>query len=147
MTKSLYSEDAYSEIVSRINKVTAGAKPEWGTMTAAQMLAHSSEVLEVANGKALENTPWIAKLFKGYIKKMVISEKPYPKSSQTHPQYVQKEDRDIEAEKERLLAALATFKSQRGHPIEHPLFGLLTEDEKGWAQYKHLDHHLTQFGV
>jgi hypothetical protein len=29
----------------------------------------------------------------------------------------------------------------------HPFFGLLSEAEWGESQYKHLDHHLCQFGV
>ena len=118
-------------------------------MTAAQMLAHCSEIQEVTNGKELKNTPFIVKLFRGMIRNMVLSEKPYPKSSKTHPQYKQTTDRAFDAEKNRLLAALAQFADgrEKTESIEHALFGKMTTDEKGWSMYKHLDHHLTQFGV
>ena len=31
--------------------------------------------------------------------------------------------------------------------LEHPLFGSMTAEEKGWAMYKHLVHHRKQFGL
>lgn len=148
--KSLYSEDVYKGILSRINKLTADSKPEWGDMSAAQMLAHCAEIQEVTNGKELKDTPFIAKLFKNMIRKMVVNDKPYPKSTRTHPQYLQTQERDFDAEKKRLLSALDTFvntETEKAELIIHPLFGKMSGDEKGWGMYKHLDHHLTQFGV
>lgn len=145
--KSLYSDDAYQECLSRIGNLTEETHPQWGVMTAAQMLSHCAEIIEVSNGKGLENTPLIARLFKGMIRKMVVGDEPYPKNAKTHPQYEQKADRDFEEEMERLLAALAQFRSLKGVPIVHRLFGTLSEEEKGWAAFKHLDHHLGQFGV
>ncbi len=145
--KNLYSDDVYQAAIGRIEKLSATTQPQWGSMNAAQMLAHCAEIQEVANGKALSNTPFVVKLFKGMIRKMVLSEKPYPRNSRTHPQYIQATDQDFETEKHRLLAALAQFKAEEGLSKPHPLFGAMTPDEKGWGMYKHLDHHLGQFGV
>ncbi|WP_457652898.1 DUF1569 domain-containing protein [Rhodocaloribacter sp.] len=148
MTKqSLYDPDVYRRTLARIDALTPESRPRWGTMNAAQMPAHCAEIIEVANGKPLENTPLIARLFKGMIRKMVVGERPYPKSTRTHPQYRQTSDRDFETEKQRLLDALEQFKETEGERIPHPLFGEMSAAEKGWAMYKHLDHHLTQFGV
>ena len=36
---------------------------------------------------------------------------------------------------------------EKSESAEHPLFGKMTIDEKGWGLYKRLDPHLTQFGV
>lgn len=148
MTKaSLYDPDVYRAVCARIEALTPETPPRWGTMDAAQMLAHCAEIQEVANGKPLQNTPLIARLFKGMIRRMVVGEKPYPKSTQTHPQYRQHEERDFAAEKRRLMAALEAFQAGKGQPGRHPLFGEMTVEEKGWSAFKHLDHHLTQFGV
>ena len=146
--KSLYSSDVYQESLDRIHQLTAETQPQWGRMSAAQMLAHCAEVQEVWNGKPLENTPFIAKLFKGMIRNMVVNDKPYPRNAKTHPQYLQTTVGDFAASKKRLLDAMATFKNT--DPAEaphHSLFGEMTPDEKGWGLYKHLNHHLTQFGV
>lgn len=146
----LHSPETYQECVSRIQALTPESRPLWGTMTAAQMFAHCAEVQEVTNGKELRGTPFLIKLFRGVIRRMVLSDKPYPKNSGTHPQYRQKEDRDFEAERRRLLAALDAFVragAEGGPGPEHPLFGRLTPGEKGRSMVKHLDHHLRQFGV
>jgi len=147
--ESLYSPQAYQTCLNRIEQLTSGSQPQWGTMTAAQMLAHCAEIQEVSNGKELKNTPFLAKLFKGAIRKMVFNDRPYPKSTRTHPQYRQTSDRDFEAEKQRLLVALAAFVDASGEYSgpQHPIFGDVTPEEKGWGMYKHLDHHLSQFGV
>lgn len=148
MTKqSLYAPDVYRRTLARLDALTPEASPRWGTMNAAQMMAHCAEILEVANGKPLENTPVFARLFKGMIRKMVVGERPYPRRTRTHPQYRQTADRDFETEKRRLRDALEHFRKTEGRPIPHPLFGEMSAAEKGWAMYKHLDHHLTQFGV
>ncbi len=148
--KSLYSPNVYQGCLSRIDRLMQESKPQWGSMSAAQMFAHCTEILEVTNGKELKDTPFIVKLFKGMIRNMVVNEKPYPKNSKTHPQYRQATEKDFEVEKQRLLDALAKFVNmdkEKAENIKHPIFGKMSEEEKGWSMYKHLDHHLSQFGV
>lgn len=147
---SLYSPEVYRKCLARIAKLTPESKPKWGKMSVAQMLAHCAEIQDVSNGKLLENTRFIARLFKGMIRKMVLSNKPYPKSMKTHPQYEQTSSRDFHAEKQHLLKALEGFVNadmEKVAEVEHTFLGKMTLEEKGWANYKHLDHHLIQFGV
>lgn len=142
--------DVYEACLVRLHQINEGTRPQWGQMSAAQMFAHCAEVLEVANGKPLENTPFLARLFKGFIRDGVVNEKPYPQNLRTHPQYKQTQQRDFATEKQRLLEALAQFYHEdKAEAVKHvhPLFGTMTLEERGWSQYKHLDHHLTQFGV
>lgn len=145
--KSLYDAATYDSFLQRIEQLTPESTPIWGKMTTAQMLAHCSEIQEVCNGKVLGKTPLLFKLIKGMIKRAVINDQPYRKNSPTHPQYLIKEDRDFEVEKTRLLSALAIFKADEEKNISHPFFGDLSADERGWAMYKHHNHHLEQFGV
>jgi len=116
-------------------------------MTVAQMLAHCAEIQEVANGKTLTGTPVIVRLFAPLIRRMVLSDKPYPRGTRTHPQYVQAEERNFEKEMLRLLAALDSFIDAGPRASRHPIFGHMSAPERGWSCFKHLDHHLTQFGV
>ena len=146
---SLYTPEIYEQIWVRIDGLTADATREWGTMTPAQMLAHCAEVQEVANGsRELSGTPLPLRLLGPLIRRAVVSERPYPKNTRTHPQYRQSEARDFDAEKQRLLSALEEFRrSENEPPARHPLFGMLDHDERGRSGYKHLDHHLRQFGL
>ena len=148
--KNLLNESIHQECLDRINNLTPDTLPGWGKMNSAQMLSHCAEIQEVMTGKALEGTPWIAKLFKGMIRAMVMSEKPYPKNARTHPQYVMTGERVFEAEKGRLLAALrklASLTEEERRQLKHSLFGPMSDEDLGWSCYKHLDHHLAQFGV
>ncbi len=78
--KNLYASEVYENCLNRIEQLTPETRPQWGSMTAAQMLAHCSEIQEVTNGKELKNTPFIAKLFRGMIRNMIVNEKPYPRA-------------------------------------------------------------------
>ena len=145
--RSLFDDAAYAEIVARLDKLSADSTPKWGKMTIGQMLAHSAAVQEIGNGKDLEGTNFIAQLFKGLIKKMLLSDKPYPHNSRTHPQFVVTTPADFEREKSRLVAAMESIRANGARADGHPLFGPLTDDEWGWMYFKHLNHHLEQFGV
>jgi hypothetical protein len=144
---SLFAADDLETCLQRIEGLTADTKPQWGSMSAAQMLAHCAEVQEVANGKDLVGTPFFVEIIARVIRDMVVSDKPYPRNSRTHPQYVQHQEQDFELEKLRLLAALDSFVDAGPTEGRHPLFGRMSADERGWSCHKHLDHHLTQFGV
>jgi len=146
--KLLYDREVYEDCLRRIDTLTPDSRPEWGEMSVAQMLAHCAEIQEVANGKPLENTPFLVKLMGGFIKKMVVNDKPYARSTRTHPQYLQTSERDFVSEKQRLIASLEALRAaENGPATRHELFGELSREQKGWSSFKHLDHHLTQFGV
>ena len=149
--KSLYSPEAYQEVQDRINGLTKESQPRWGKMSVAQMLAHCAEVQDAFNGtKELEKPPLIARLFKGAIRKAVVGDKPYKQGLPTAPQYLQTEQRDFDQEKHHLLSSLEKFvgmSEAEAARLEHPLFGRMNREERGWSMYKHLDHHLTQFGA
>ena len=145
--KDLFDASTFEEMVSRINKLTPTTEPEWGKMNVAQMLAHCAEVMDVANGKSLKGTPWYLLPLKGFIKKMILSDKPYPKDLRTHPQYVMSEPEDFTKQKERLLLSMKAMIALGRVTTKHPLLGPMTAKERGIAQYKHLNHHLSQFGV
>ena len=148
--KNFYDDETYEALLDRIARLEAEAEPAWGEMNAAQMCAHCAEVAEVASGKALVGTPWYVRLMGGLIKKMVLSEKPYPRGARTHPQFEIGTAVDFEEQKTRLLEVLDTLHRAgraRAGENRHPLFGVMRADEHGWLTYKHLDHHLTQFRV
>ena len=143
---NLFDANDYEIFVARIHQLKADTQPKWGKMNAAQMLTHCREIQEACNGKPLEGTPFIVKLFKGFIKKAVLNDKPYPKSSQTHPQYIITDEREFEQEKQLFLASLEKFVQNAGS-AEHTLFGTISQKERNQAVYKHHNHHLEQFGV
>lgn len=81
---------------------------------------------------------------------MVYNDKPLPRNLSTIAILRIAEDRDFEIERERLKQKILTFQSNGPEKCTrnpHPFFGTLTPEQWGKGIYKHLDHHLRQFGV
>lgn len=145
--RNLFDNAVYHDLVARVNAVQSDDQRQWGTMTAGQMLAHCAEVVEVANGKSLRGTPFVIRMIGGLIKRVVLNDKPYPRSVRTHPQYVMTGDEDLEDRRRALIDAINALRANDASQFHHDLFGRMTREEVGWGMYKHLDHHLQQFGV
>ncbi len=148
MTRThLLDDPTYSRMLERIGALEPDSQAMWGKMNVAQMLAHCAEVLEVSNGKELKGTPWFFRLIGPWIKRMITNDKPYPRNSPTHQQYIMTGAKDFEHERARLLAVLEALRAAGPQAFRHPIFGQMTAEEVGWSGYRHLDHHLQQFGV
>lgn len=145
--RDLNDPDVYEEVRRRVEALEPDATPQWGEMNVAQMLAHCVEVQKVMNDGPLEGTPWYLRLAGPLIKRLVLSDRAFPRNVATHPQYDVGPDKEFETEKQRLLGTLSAFRARSRAGVDHPVFGRLTPEEAGWSAYKHLDHHLRQFGV
>jgi Protein of unknown function (DUF1569) len=148
--KSLFNAADNNEFIVRINKLTPEAKAVWGKMTVAQMLAHCQQPLKVAFGelKLKRGIPGI--LFGSYFKKKLTGKATFSRNSPTDPAFVVKEDKNFEEEKNKLIPLIQKFAKEGPAAIineKHPFFGKLTPQDWDILQSKHLDHHLSQFGV
>lgn len=90
------------------------------------------------------------KLIAWAIKPGFIGERPIPRNAPTGPTLIVKDDPDFEATRERLKDLIAEFHALGETGTEgniHGFFGRLTGKQWGETQYKHVDHHLRQFGL
>ena len=148
--KNLYNKRVYEEILQRINQLGPSTKPLWGKMDTAQMMTHCDEVLQTYNGDKALKVGLLGRVFKGMVKKIVFGPHPYKKNSPTVPQFKVTTTQDFNEAKSRLLRSLDRFHTMSQEEIAslvHPLFGKVSMEDRGWAMYKHIDHHLQQFGV
>ena len=148
--KTLFDRDASTEIVQRINKLTPSTPRLWDKMDVSQMLAHCSGGLQMQNGDIKPARVFIGKIIGPFFKSFLTGDKPFKKSSPTAPEILIVNEMDFNKEKERLIGLIGRFQKEgrqgvTTHP--HPFFGKLNPDEWGKGAYKHLDHHLQQFGV
>jgi hypothetical protein len=113
------------------------------------MLAHCHQPLRVALGELPLKRSLIGFLFGRMAKKMLLSPKPWKPDMPTAPEFKVQDQRDFDREKASLLALVKRF-GQAGPAgltkLPHPFFGKLTNDEWQALQWRHLDHHLRQFG-
>ena len=149
--KDIFDPPVTAEFVERIRTLTPESGPEWGKMDVAQMLAHCCVPYEIALDDSRPR-PGAVKRFvmRLLVKPGVVSEKPYRRNTLTAPEFRVSDPRDFESERTRLIGHLEHCRDLgRDHfdGRDYPNFGRLTADEWNNLFYKHLDHHLTQFGV
>jgi hypothetical protein len=148
--KSLYDKQVLDEMLGRINKLKPSDKPLWGKMNAGQMLEHCARAFDFATGKDKPPRMFIGYVLGSFMKSIYYNDKPWNKNSPTAKSYLVTGEPEFEAAKSRLVKLVKEF-SEGGeagcttHPS--PFFGKLTPQQHGFGQYKHLDHHLRQFGV
>lgn len=145
--KSLFDKEALEEIKQRFQALTPESTPTWGKMNVGQMVTHCQFPLKVALSDKPRKRTWnpLPLLFK----KSLYSDKPWRKNLPTAPQAKIVDQRDFSTEREKLISMVDAFYEKRTQTEwqTHPLFGDFTHEQWGKLEYKHLDHHLGQFGV
>lgn len=148
--KSLFDEPTHQEVLERLNKIASETQPTWGKMNAGQMMRHCQLPFEVALGKtALAKPNFLMKLLMKSFKKGMYNDKLWRQNQPTPKQFRVEDERDFTKEKSTLTALIDDFHKTKDQKerAPHPGFGYFTYDQWGQMQYKHLDHHLRQFGV
>ena len=148
--QNLFDQQAFQSISERINRLSPSSERQWGKMNVAQMMAHC----RVAFDYPVSDKP-APRMLMGYlvgwiIKPKIYSDVPYSKNLPTAPVLKFADERDFETEKAGLLKNIEMFYTMGPgkagkHP--HPMFGRLAPEQWGKFMYKHIDHHLQQFGV
>ncbi len=145
--KNLFDPAAKQEIIDRINKLSAQTPHVWGKMNVSQMLAHIQLPLSIALGQRTIKSGFIMKLIFPLFKKQLWDTKPYKKSLPTHPAFIMADEKSFDTERNKLLDLLQHFETSNMATLVHPVFGKMTLEQWGMSNWKHLDHHLQQFGV
>ena len=148
--KTLFDPAAFEEIVRRLDSLQAGSARQWGKMTVSQMLEHTARVLEMASGKVQRPQLAIGKMIGWAFRKNFLGPEPFRKNAPTGTDYVVRDEPDLEASRARVKSLLAEFHVMGEAGCDgnvHRFFGKMSGHEWGVTQYKHLDHHLRQFGA
>jgi len=149
--KNLFNEQESQEAIQRINVLSNTAQPQWGKMNVTQMLAHCNVAYElVYTDKHPKPSGFQKFMIKLFAKNVVVGPKPYKKNIRTAPMFLITDEREFETEKKRLVEHIQKTQQLGASHFdgkESHAFGALSESEWNTLFSKHLDHHLTQFGV
>ena len=137
-------------IKARLKQLTPASPRKWGKMTPDQMLWHCAEPIEVALGKKpYGEMPKAPPMPAGMIRFLLLR-MPWPKGKlPTAPAFLAKGSYDFEAQRKRLIGLVDELASRDpgGMAQHHPIFKENSIAYQSQLQAKHLNHHLTQFGV
>lgn len=149
--RNLFQTGAAGQIKERLARLEPDSQRQWGTMAAAQAIAHCAGSMEWAVGERIPPRMPLGRIMGWIVKPMALgNDKPMRPNSPTSKDLVVQDQRELGPERERLSKLIDRFvgagpKGCTVHP--HSFFGRLTPEEWAELMYKHLDHHLRQFGV
>ena len=149
--KNLFEPATATEIKERIGRLGPGSTRQWGKMNAAQAMAHCATTMEWAVGDSFAPRMFLGRILGPLVKSRVLKDDaPMKRNTPTATSLVVADERDLGRERERLCALIDRFSV--GGPQDctrhaHTFFGSLTPEEWARLMYKHLDHHLRQFGA
>lgn len=150
--KNLFEAATVQEVKTRIRQLRPESERQWGKMSVAQTVTHCAVGLEIVNGDRVPSKAALPfRMLGKIIKPMALgNDEPMRRNSPTSKEFLVKDHQDLEPEQERLCNLIDRFaaggpESCTRHP--HGFFGKLTPEEWAELMYKHLDHHLRQFGV
>jgi hypothetical protein len=149
--RNLFDAARAEEVKERILRLGPDGERLWGRMSPAQAVAHCSAGLELALGDRLPPQMLLGRIIGRMLKPKVLgNDEPMRRNSPTVKGLVVQDERDLGKEQDRLRGLIERFAAGgpavcTKHP--HSFFGRLTPEEWAILMYKHLDHHLRQFGV
>ena len=150
MRKTLWDEAARRALLDRARRLTPASTPRWGSFTVDRMLAHVVDGFRMATGE-LPVRPKKVRLpiSRWPLNVLFIHLVGMPKHAPTARELVARPPASIEEELRELdaqMALLASMRERTDWPA-HPFFGKLSRRAWGVLGWKHVDHHLRQFGV
>tara|TARA_R110002096_G_scaffold226283_1_gene415605 strand:- start:322 stop:774 length:453 start_codon:yes stop_codon:yes gene_type:complete len=145
--------DFFETVVpQKLGKLTADAKPIWGSMNVGQMVDHLriGVVLSIENTDDIITTP--EERLPAY-KRFLMGDTPFTEGLPKPEAYnrVKAFEGSLEEMKNSLLDELKRmklfFEENPDHTAVHPNFGHLNPEEWYQLHRKHFTHHFTQFGL
>ena len=148
MKKTYWDAATVAELHSRVDRLLPTSRASWGKMNPAQAMKHVTIAMQSALGETTVQP--VSSIF-AYtpFKQLVIYAIPWPNNAKTVPEADSPPHGDLVQEKADLLAVMERFaKAGIGFSFApHPMFRGLSGKAWGVWAYRHLDHHLRQFGV
>ena len=148
---NIFTKEIADQIIARINNLTNETPAKWGKMDVAQMLAHCGVTYEfIFTDKHAAPNPFLKLIIKLFVKNTVVGNKTYKANNPTAPAFKIVDKRIFATEKDALINYILKvqelgekyFDGKKSHS-----FGVLNANQWNNMFYKHLDHHLKQFGV
>ena len=144
---SIFDTASNAAIITRINKLTPESQAVWGKMNVGQMLKHTNEAIIVAFGENTVKVNFLMKFLGKMLKNKVFNSE-FKKNSPTAKEFIFTNKYDFEDSRNELIKNFSRF--AEGHQsikiTNHPFWGKMTYEDWDKLMWKHVDHHLRQFG-
>lgn len=145
--KTVFDESTRNELIARINSIDENNTAQWGKMTVYQMVKHCVLWEEMISGRLKCKWSLPGRMFGQMALKGFLKEDNLRPNSPTAPELkVTDNDGNVSSEKTKWIALIRENANFSSPYFVHPFFGKMTREQIGILAYKHIDHHLRQFG-
>lgn len=142
---------AADALIARLEKLQPNSERRWGSMTPHEMLCHLADSFRGVLGEreVSGRSTWMSRHIVKFI--AIHTPIPWPKGVPTMPE-VNPRDKgtrpgDFARDRETVVSLMRRFVHRETRYTRHPMFGEMSRAEwLKWA-FRHVDHHLRQFGV
>ena len=149
--KTLWNSQSRATLSARIDRLTPHAPALWGRMNAEEMVAHCTRGMMMGLGELPTHTRnTILRYWP--LKHVFVYWAPFPKAKAKAPRELVTRGTNLDEWPQSVAALRATLdrfalREPNAQWPDHPVFGTLTGQAWGALGWRHLDHHLRQFGV
>jgi hypothetical protein len=152
--KTIASRGVVAELAARLAALRPDSLRRWGTLTPGEMLCHLADSSASVLGQRPRSGPPTLAASRPFMKwASLYTALPWPKDVKTRasvdPRVGGTRPGDFEEDRRRVVIGLAELAAAPAavFPPAHLHFGLMSRrDWQRWA-YRHVDHHLRQFGL
>lgn len=149
---SIFETGTTDRLLDRIDSLSPLSPPLWGRMSVSQMLEHCAfPYRPLLAGRMDESASFLTRLTaRLFYKRKMVGSRDYGRNLPTAPGFIVAGEPEFMRARDNLkdlIRQVHGFESARFRDFVHPFLGRLTPNEWSNMLYKHLDHHLRQFGV
>lgn len=148
MPHTLWNAADRVSILGRFGQLSPAARPHWGSLNALRMITHVTDAVRAGLGE-LNVSPKNSPLKYWPINALTMFYLPWPKGAPTAPELLERTPQEWQTEIDALRAAIDRFAARdiNGPWAPHAAFGNIGGAAWGRLMYRHMNHHLTQFGA
>lgn len=148
LLNTLFDPMRRHELLARLENLTPQHQPQWGRMTAPQMVCHVSAGLRQCLGE-IDLGRGRGLLARWPLNWLTIHMLPWPKGAKTAPGLLTIAPRTWDADVSALRELIERFgaRDPAGPWPPSVVFGDIAGKTWGVLEYRHLDHHFRQFGI
>ena len=136
----------------RLSRLTPDTVRQWGSMNAHEMVCHLADSFSAMLGeRTTSDMGWPR--WRGHLVRFIAlhTPLPWPKGVKTlpevNPHHAGTRPQQFETDHARLLTLMRRFVAPEARYASHPMFGTMSRQEWMIWTFRHVDHHLRQFGL
>lgn len=151
--KTVFDKTVRDELQNRVQLLREDSHAQWGRMNVIQMTKHCNRWNNWILGKGdYSNHVYAQGLLGKVFGKMALrsntkNDKPMGRNMPAGVFAVKEKGGNLDGEKALWLQLINGYAHYANDRFVHDFFGKMSKEQIGIFAYKHLDHHLRQFGV